>query len=77
MELKQTVADLIHEELGDCVEEIEFTGPYEGEDLNVVVSLRHEPDDFDERDKRLRRRVWKLGYDVGIFVDYPEEVVRV
>ena len=77
MNLKVTVAQIIQEELGDCVEGIRFTGPYEGEEFNVSIALRDEPDDFEKRNTRLRYRVWKLGYDIGLFVEYPEETIAV
>ena len=38
---------------------------------------RYEPDDFEERDTRLHYRVWKLGYDIGLFVAFPEETITV
>ncbi len=77
MDLKETVAQMVQEELGDCVDGIRFTGPYEGEEFNVNIMLRYEPDDFEERDSRLHYRVWKLGYDIGIFVDYPKQTITV
>ena len=77
MDLKETVAQMAREELGECIEQIEFTGPYEGEEFNIRITLRDEPEDFDKREDRLYDRVWKLGYDIGIFVDYPEETITV
>ena len=77
MNLKEIVAQMAQEELGECIEKIEFTGPYEGEEFNIRITLRDEPEDFDEREDRLYDRVWKLGYDIGIFVDYPEETITV
>jgi hypothetical protein len=75
--LKETVAKIAREELRECVEKIEFVGPYEGEEFNILITLRDEPKDFDEREGRLRDRVWKLGYYIGIFVDYPEQTITV
>mgnify|MGYP001597211088 CR=1 FL=1 len=77
MDLKERVAQMIQEELGDCVEGIRFTGPYEGEEFNASIMLRGEPDDFDKRSTRLHYRVWQLGYDIGIFVEFPEETITV
>ncbi|MFQ6041106.1 MAG: hypothetical protein ACE5PV_09640 [Candidatus Poribacteria bacterium] len=77
MNLKEIVAQMAREELGECIEQIEFTGPYEGEEFNIRITLRDEPEDFDKREDRLYERVWKLGYDIGIFVDYPEETITV
>jgi len=77
MDLKETVAQMAREELRECIEKIEFVGPYEGEEFNILITLRDEPEDLEEREDRLYYRVWKLGYDIGIFVDYPEETIRV
>jgi hypothetical protein len=77
MNLKETVAQIVQKELGECVEKIEFVGPYEGEEFNVFITLQDEPEDFDNREDRLYDRVWQLGYDIGIFVDYPEETIAV
>jgi hypothetical protein len=77
MKLKETVAQIVQKELGECVEKIEFVGPYEGEEFNVFITLQDEPADFDNREDRLYDRVWELGYDIGIFVDYPEETITV
>ncbi len=72
MDLKTTVIKIVREELGDYLADLQFKGPYEAEDLFVIVELQREPDDFEERNSRMRDRVWALGYDVGIFVDFPE-----
>ncbi len=77
MNLKETVAQMTRDELGQCIEKIEFGGPYEGEEFTIIITLRDEPEDFDEREGRLYDRVWKLGYDIGIFVDYPEQTITV
>jgi len=77
MNLKETVAQMVREELGECVEKIEFVGPYEGEEFNILITLRYKPEDFDEREGQLYDRVWKLSYDIGIFVDYPEQTITV
>lgn len=77
MDLKETVAQIIREELGDCGDEIRFTGSYEGEEFNVIITLQCEPEDLEQREAHLRRRVRQLGYDIGIFVEYPEETISV
>jgi len=77
MDLKETVTQIVKEELRDCVDGIRFTGPYEGEEFNVIITLHYEPDDFEKRNIRLRRRVWELGYDIGLFVQFPEETITV
>jgi len=78
MGLKETVAKIVREEMGECIEEdMHFTGSYEGEEFNVIIKLRYEPEDFEKRNARLYDRVWELGYDVGIFMEYPEETITV
>ena len=72
MDLKATVTRIVREEMEDYLADLQFTGPYEAEDIFVIVELQREPDDFEERNSRMRDRVWALGYDVGIFVDFPE-----
>jgi hypothetical protein len=77
MDLKEKVTQIIQDELGDYIEGMRFTGPYEGEEFNVIITLHDEPDDFEKRDTRLHYRVWQLGYDIGLFVEYPEETITV
>jgi len=77
MDLKEKVAQMIQGEFGDCVEGIRFTGPYEGEEFNVIITLHDEPDDFEKRNTRLHDRVWELGHDIILFVEYPEETITV
>lgn len=77
MDLKETVTQIIQEELGHCVEGIRFTGPYEGEEFHVIITLPEEPDDFEKRNSRLHYRVWELGHDITLFVEYPEETITV
>ncbi|PIU87656.1 MAG: hypothetical protein COS65_33550 [Armatimonadetes bacterium CG06_land_8_20_14_3_00_66_21] len=75
MDLKQAVSQIINEEWDGALEELTFEGPYEGEDLFVFVGLRHEPQDFEERNARMRHRVRDLGYDVGMVVDLVDDLV--
>lgn len=77
MDLKETVAQIVKDELGDSVDGIRFTGPYEGEEFHVIITLRYEPDDFEERDSRLHLRVWELGYDITLSLEFPEETITV
>jgi len=77
MGLKETVAQIIREELGDCIGGLRFTGSYEGEEFNVIITLQCEPEGLEQREVRLRRRVRQLGDDIGIFVEYPEETITV
>ena len=77
MDLKETTAQIVQEEMGDYIEGIRFTGPYEGEEFNIVITLRYEPQDIEERESRLHDRVWELGYDIGLFFEYPEQTIAV
>ncbi len=72
-ELKAIVLKVIKEELGEFLDSVKVSPPYEDEDLFVVVQLKTEPPDLDERRKRLRRRLREMGHDVGLLVDYPDE----
>ena len=72
-ELKAIVLQVIKEELGEFLDSVKVSPPYEDEDLFVVVQLKTEPPDLDERRKRLRRRLWEMGHDVGLLVDYPDK----
>lgn len=75
MDLKEKVVHIIQEEMGDCVADMKFEGPYQGEDLFVAIQLRYDPEDLEERDTRMRVRVWELSHNVGLVFDWPEEVV--
>jgi len=76
-DLKELVVQVVKEAMGDYLDGLEFVGPYEDEDLAVVVKLKFEPPDFEERNRKMRRRLWELGYDVNIFVEFPEEAITV
>lgn len=65
MDLQQKVIQIINEELGEHIEGIRFTGPFEEEDLDVIITLKTEPRDFNERDRCLFWRLDETGYDVG------------
>ncbi|MBI3922166.1 MAG: hypothetical protein HY318_12165 [Armatimonadetes bacterium] len=77
MDLKEQVAQIIKEEMGDCVAGLSFAGPYAGEEFTVDIRLRYEPADLEERNARMRDRVWQLGRYVGLVFDWPEEAVAV
>jgi len=77
MDLQETVAQIIHEELGEYVADLRFAGPYEEEDLDVVITLKSEPEDFEARERDVRRRLRQSGSDVGVFVEFPEEMLPV
>ena len=77
MGLKETTAQIIRMELEDSIGGIRFTGSYEGEEFNVIITLQYEPEYLEQREARLRKRVRQLGYDIGLFVEYPEETITV
>lgn len=70
MDLKETVSQIVQEELGEGVERIRFTGPYEGEEFHVIITLPEEPNNFEKRNSRLHYRVWELGHDITLFVEH-------
>ena len=71
MDLHEKVIQIINEEFGERIESIRFTGPFEEEDLDVIITLKTEPQDFDERDRRLFWRLDETGYDVGFAFEFP------
>jgi GGDEF domain-containing protein len=77
MDLKEITAQIIREELGNGIGGVRFTGSYEGEEFNIIITLQHEPEALEQREARLRKRVRQLGHDIGIFVEYPEDTISV
>jgi len=71
MDLREKVMQIINEEFGEHIEGTRFTGPFEEEDLDVIITLKTEPQDFEERDRRLFWRLDETGYDVGFFFEFP------
>ena len=55
---------LLQQEFGDVLAHIEFFGPYEEEDLDVIVWLHEEPTDMDDRYLRVFRGLRKENLDV-------------
>jgi hypothetical protein len=49
--------------------EMQFLGPFEGEDLDVNLILKEEPADLAERDYRIHRYLLDKGFDVLIGYD--------
>jgi len=71
MDLCEKVIQIINEEFGEHIEGIRFTGPFEEEDLDVIITLKTEPQDFDERDRHLFWQLDETGYDVGFAFEFP------
>lgn len=75
MDLRDKVARIIREEMGDCLADLEYRGPYEGEEFTVYIGLRYEPEDLEERNLRMRDRVEELGRYVAMVLDFPKEAI--
>lgn len=71
--LKSKIEQIAREEMGEFLESLGFRPPYEDEDLVVIVQLKKCPEDFEQRNRKLLRRLRSLGYDIGVLVDYPDE----
>ncbi|MEZ8220437.1 hypothetical protein GG496_000604 [Candidatus Fervidibacteria bacterium JGI MDM2 JNZ-1-D12] len=71
--LRAKIEQIAREEMGEFLDGVEFRPPYEDEDLVIIVQLKKYPEDFEQRNRKLLRRVRSLGYDIGVLVDYPEE----
>ena len=70
-DLREKVIQIINEEFGEYIDGVRFTGPFEEEDLDVIITLKAEPQDFDNRDRRLFWRLDKTSYDVGFAFEFP------
>ena len=68
MDIKELTDKLIQQEFGEWLLKIRYSGPFEGEDLDVDIFLKEEPADFEDRDYRLYRCLREQGLDV--LIDY-------
>jgi hypothetical protein len=68
MELKELTAKLVKQEFEEWLVELQFSGPFEGEDIDVDVILTEEPTDLVDRSYRIRRNLREQGFDV--LIDY-------
>jgi hypothetical protein len=68
MELKELTTKLIQREFGEWLVELQFSGPFEEEDIDVDVILTEEPTDLVDRSYRIRRYLREQGFDV--LIDY-------
>jgi len=68
MELKELTTKLIQREFGKWLVDLQFSGPFEGEDIDVDVILTERPKDLVDRSYRIRRYLREQGFDV--LIDY-------
>jgi len=73
MEVKELTEKLIQQEFGEWLLKIRYSGPFEGEDLDVDIFLKEEPADFEDRDYRLYRFLREKGFDVLIDYKLPDD----
>jgi len=69
MEVKELTEKLLRQEFGEWLVEMQFLGPFEGEDLDVNLILKEEPADLADRDYRIHRYLLDNGFDVLIGYD--------
>jgi hypothetical protein len=63
--------NLIKQEFGDLVLDVQFSGPFEEEDLDVDVILKELPEDLPDKDIRIWRHLREKGFDVLIGYEPP------
>lgn len=68
MDVKEFTKNLVKQVFGDYVVSLEFTGPYEYEEILVDVLLKEKPADFEERMLQVFQRI--LDEDLDVLVDY-------
>jgi len=71
MDLKELTMNLIKREFGDLVLDVQFSGPFEEEDLNVDVTLKELPEDLPDRDIHIWNHLREKGFDVLIGYEPP------
>ena len=69
MDVKELTEKLIQQEFGECLIEMQFSGPFEYEDIDVDVVLSKEPIVWVDRSYRIRRKLRDEGFDVLIAYD--------
>lgn len=69
MEVNELTTQLIQKEFDEWFISMQFSGPFEGEDLDVDVLLKEEPADLLDRSYRVHRRLRAEGFDVLIGYD--------
>ena len=73
MDLKELTTNILKQEFGEYFVKVQFSGPYEDEDLDADVILREKPSDLASRSIRVRRRLWVEGFDVPMLYEVEEE----
>ena len=73
MDLKELTTHILQQEFREYFVKVQFSGPYEDEDLDADVILQEKPADLTERSIRVRRRLWAKGVDVPMLYEVEEE----
>ena len=63
-EVKRITRRFLNKELGELLVEVQYSGPYEDEDLDADVVLKEFPDDLAQRSSRIHHHL----ADKGLFV---------
>lgn len=71
MDLKELTMNLIKQEFSDLVLDIQFSGPFEYEDLDVDVVLKEIPKNLLKRGAQIHRHLREKGFDVLIGYEPP------
>jgi hypothetical protein len=71
MDLKELTMNLINQEFGDLVLDVQFSGPFEYEDLDVNVILKKLPEDLPDKDIRIWHHLREKGFNVLIGYEPP------
>jgi len=69
MDVKVLTTQLIQKEFEEWLLSMQFSGPFEEENLDVDVLLKEEPTDLLDRSYRIHRRLRTEGFDVLIGYD--------
>ena len=73
MDVKELTAKLIQQEFGEWLIDMKFSGPFEGEALDVDIMLKEMPADLGERDDRIDRYLRDKNFDVLIGYDVSDD----
>ena len=73
MDVKELTAKLIQQEFEEWLIDMKFSGPFEGEDLDVDIILKEMPADSGERDDRIDRYLRDKNFDVLIGYDVSDD----
>jgi hypothetical protein len=73
MDVKDLATKLIQQEFGEWLIDMKFSGPFEGEDLDVDIILKEMPADLGDRDDRIDRYLRNENFDVLIGYDVLDD----